>query len=78
VERCQSLALDVITLSVRPAMSTGWFPHTRRQWIDFIIAIIVLWLLMMVAVHELEVPSAADQWRLNLASMESNEATYGL
>jgi hypothetical protein len=30
------------------------------------------------AVSSSEVPSAADQWRLNLASMGSNEATYGL
>ena len=44
-----------------------WFPNARRNWINFIIAIIILWLLMMVAIHELELPSAADQWRLNLA-----------
>jgi hypothetical protein len=45
-----------------------WFPQTQSQWINLIIVIIILWLLMMVAIHELEVPSAADQWRLNLAS----------
>jgi hypothetical protein len=49
-------------------MSSGWFPNTRRHWIDLIIAIIVMWLLIMVAVHELEVPSAAEPWRLNIAS----------
>ena len=51
-------------------MSSGWFPNPRRHWIDLIIAIIVMWLLIMVAVHELEVPSAAEPWRLNLASTE--------
>jgi hypothetical protein len=49
-------------------MSSGWFPNTRRRWIEIIIAIIILWLLTMVAVHELEVPSAAEPWWLNLAS----------
>jgi hypothetical protein len=49
-------------------MRSGWFPNTRRHWIDLIIAIIVMWLLMMVAIHELEVPSAAEAWRLNHAS----------
>ena len=48
-------------------MSSGWLVHIRRHWIELILAIIVMWLLMMVAIHELEVPSAADQWRLNLA-----------
>jgi hypothetical protein len=38
----------------------------RKEWIDFILAIIVMWLLTMVAIHELELPMA-DQWRLNLA-----------
>jgi hypothetical protein len=26
----------------------------HRQWIEFIVATVVLWLLMMVAIHELE------------------------
>jgi hypothetical protein len=26
----------------------------HRQWIEFIVATIVLWLLMMVAIHELD------------------------
>jgi hypothetical protein len=31
-----------------------WFPHANREWIEFIIAAVLLWLLMMVAIHELE------------------------
>jgi hypothetical protein len=46
----------------------GWLPDTRRKWIEFILSIIILWLLTMVTIHELEVPSAAEPWRLNLAS----------
>jgi hypothetical protein len=49
-------------------MSSRWFPHTHRQWVNFILAIIVMWLLTMVAIHELELPSVPDAWRLNLAS----------
>jgi hypothetical protein len=49
-------------------MSSGWFPNTRKEWIELIIAIIVLWLLTMVAIHELELVSLPDQWRLNLAT----------
>jgi hypothetical protein len=45
-----------------------WLPDTRREWIEFILSIIILWLLPMVTIHELEVPSAAEPWRLNLAS----------
>jgi nitrate reductase NapE component len=32
----------------------GWFPNSRREWIEFILATVLLWLLMMVAIHELE------------------------
>ena len=30
------------------------FLTTRREWVEFIIATVLLWLLMMVAIHELE------------------------
>jgi hypothetical protein len=30
------------------------FLSTRREWVEFIIATLVLWLLMMAAIHELE------------------------
>jgi len=46
----------------------GWCPNTRREWIEFIIAIVVLWLLMIVAISELELVAAPDQWQLNLAN----------
>ena len=36
-----------------------------REWINFIIAIIVMWLLTIVAIHDLELVSVPDQWRLN-------------
>ena len=32
----------------------GWFPHTNREWIELIIVTVLLWLLMMVAISELE------------------------
>jgi hypothetical protein len=32
----------------------GWFPHTSREWVELIIAAVLLWLLMMVAISELE------------------------
>ena len=33
----------------------GWFSYnTHREWIELIIAAVLLWLLMMVAIHELE------------------------
>ena len=31
-----------------------WFPHANREWIELVIAIVLLYLLMMVAIHELE------------------------
>ena len=35
----------------------GWSPHTQREWIEFIIVALLLWLLMVVAISELELPS---------------------
>jgi nitrate reductase NapE component len=32
----------------------GWFPHTPTEWIEFIVVAMLLWLLMVVAVSELE------------------------
>jgi hypothetical protein len=34
----------------------GWFPHNHREWIEFIIVALLLWLLMM-AIFELELNS---------------------
>ena len=31
----------------------GWFPHTSREWVELIIAAVVLWLLM-IAISEFE------------------------
>ena len=36
----------------------GWF-FDNKEWIVFIIATVVVWLLMMTAVHELDLRSAA-------------------
>jgi hypothetical protein len=35
----------------------GWFPNSRRQWIEFIVVAILLLLLMMAAVSDPEVLS---------------------
>jgi hypothetical protein len=35
----------------------GWLPHTRREWIEFIIVAVLLWLLMAVGISELELSS---------------------
>ena len=35
----------------------GWF-FDNKEWIVFIIATVLLWLLMMTAIHELELRSA--------------------
>jgi hypothetical protein len=35
----------------------GWFPHNHREWIEFIIVALLLWLLMVVAISELELNS---------------------
>jgi len=35
----------------------GWFPHTPTEWIELIIVAALLWLLMVVAISELELNS---------------------
>ena len=35
----------------------GWFPHSRKEWIEFILAAILLLLLMMAAVSDPELVS---------------------
>ena len=35
----------------------GWFPHTSTEWIELIIVALLLWLLMMVAISEIELSS---------------------
>jgi hypothetical protein len=35
----------------------GWFSH-NKEWIEFVIATAALWLLMMIAIHELDLRSA--------------------
>jgi hypothetical protein len=37
----------------------GWFPHTSREWIEFIIVALLLWLLMVVAISELDLSSVS-------------------
>ena len=37
----------------------GWFPHTHREWIEFIIVALLLWLLMVVAISELDLSSVS-------------------
>ena len=32
----------------------GWFPHSPVEWIELIIIALLLWLLMVVAISELE------------------------
>jgi hypothetical protein len=34
-------------------LAMNWV-RTHREWVEFIIATLVLWLLMMVTIHELE------------------------
>jgi hypothetical protein len=43
-------------------------PYTRREWIEFIVTVGLLWLLMMTAITELELVAVPDQWRQNLAN----------
>jgi hypothetical protein len=31
-----------------------WFLNTHREWLELIIAALLLWLLLMVTIHELE------------------------
>ena len=35
----------------------GWFPHIPTEWIEFIVVAVLLWLLMVVAISELELSS---------------------
>jgi nitrate reductase NapE component len=35
----------------------GWFPHSPTEWIEFIIVAVLLWLLMVVAISELDLNS---------------------
>ena len=35
----------------------GWFPNSRRQWIEFIVVAILMLLLMMAAVSDPELVS---------------------
>jgi hypothetical protein len=37
----------------------GWFPHTQREWLEFIIVAVLLWLLMVVAISELDLSSVS-------------------
>jgi len=37
----------------------GWFPHTPTEWIELIIVALLLWLLMVVAISELELTSVS-------------------
>jgi hypothetical protein len=32
----------------------GWFPHTPTEWFELIIVALLLWLLMVVAISEIE------------------------
>jgi hypothetical protein len=32
----------------------GWFPHSSTEWFELIIVALLLWLLMVVAISELE------------------------
>jgi hypothetical protein len=53
---------DNLLAGWRLAMSSldkmlGWFPHTSREWIEFIIVAALLWLLMVVVISELELNS---------------------
>jgi hypothetical protein len=40
-----------------PDKMVGWFPHTTTEWIELIIVALLLWLLMVVAITELELSS---------------------
>jgi hypothetical protein len=37
----------------------GWFPHNHREWNEFIIVALLLWLLMVVAISELDLSSVS-------------------
>ena len=40
----------------------GWFPHSPVEWIELIIIALLLWLLMVVAISELEMISVQVAW----------------
>ena len=42
---------------ISPDRMVGWFPHTTTEWIELIIVALLLWLLMVVAISELELNS---------------------
>jgi len=44
----------------------GWFLTTHRELIEFIIATVLLWLLMMVAISELEIAKVYEGQRFDL------------
>jgi nitrate reductase NapE component len=44
---------------ISPDRMVGWFPHTSREWIEFIIVALLLWLLMVVAISELELSAVS-------------------
>jgi hypothetical protein len=35
----------------------GWFPHTSTEWFELMIVALLLWLLMVVAISEIELSS---------------------
>jgi len=37
----------------------GWFPHTTTEWTELIVVAVLLWLLMVVAISELELSSVS-------------------
>jgi hypothetical protein len=43
--------------NARPCWPDGGRPHTATEWIEFIIVAVLLWLLMVVAISELELNS---------------------
>ena len=37
----------------------GWFPHTATEWTELMVVAVLLWLLMMMAISELELTSVS-------------------
>ena len=64
--------LAAVSLVKHPIRELFRGPYTRREWIEFIVAVVLLWLLMIDAITELELVAVPDQWRLNLASFLLN------
>jgi hypothetical protein len=59
VVRCDNLFDWSMVVGRRLAMSSldrmfGWFPHSSTEWFELIIVALLLWLLMVVAISELE------------------------